>query len=306
VTLRAGLTMFAASAVLALLPSVARALSHQPIVYGVLLGCFGIGAVLGAVALQPARARWSLEAVASGAVVILGVMLIACGVIRSIPLLAAALVIAGAGWLVFISVVTALVQTLAPDWVRARAVAVFILVFQGGLAAGSALWGGVATAFGFQVAFVCAGIGTIGTIVIGVFSKLPDAKTDTTPWNHWRMPAIIEDVAPALEHGAVFVTVRYRVRQAHDAAFVLAMEDMRLIRRRDGASWWGVFRDLERADVFLETFLVTSWAEHVRQHDRFTLGDGRVETEIRSHIVEEPLVEHFIRPEEQAHGTGLE
>ena len=68
------------------------------------------------------------------------------------------------------------------------------------------------------------------------------------------------------------------------------------IRRRDGASWW-VFRDLEHADVFLETFLVTSWAEHVRQHERFTRGDRDVEAEIRLHVDEEPVVEHFIEAE---------
>ena len=78
VMLRAGVTMFAASAILALLPTVARTMSSRPIVYGVLLGCFGFGAVLGALAMQPARARWRLETVASAAVVILGTMMIAC------------------------------------------------------------------------------------------------------------------------------------------------------------------------------------------------------------------------------------
>src|SRR5262245_5171865 len=118
VMLRAGITMFAASALLALLPSVARAMSGGPSVYGILLGCFGTGAVLGALAMQPARARWRLETVASGAVVILGAMIVAAGVIESIPLFAVAMLLAGAGWLVFISLVSALVQTLAPDWAR--------------------------------------------------------------------------------------------------------------------------------------------------------------------------------------------
>jgi hypothetical protein len=67
------------------------------------------------------------------------------------------------------------------------------------------------------------------------------------------------------------------------------------IRRRGGASWWGVFRDLEHADVFLETFLVTSWAEHFRQHERFTRGDSDVEAaQVRRHVEGEPLVEHFV------------
>ena len=114
-----------------------------------------------------------------------------------------------------------------------------------------------------------------------------------TSWNHWRMPAIQEE-ASALEHGPVLVTVRYTVQSQHADAFLRAMQKYGRIRRRDGASWWGVFRDLEEADVYLETFLVTSWAEHVRQHDRFTRGDRDVEAQIREHVAEEPAVEHFI------------
>lgn len=129
VMLRAGATMFGASALLALLPSLTRSMSNRPIVYGVLLGCFGTGAVLGALAMQRARSRWSLETVASGAVLILGVM-IAAGAVHTISFLAVTMLVAGGGWLVFISLVSALVQTLAPDWARARILGVFILIFR--------------------------------------------------------------------------------------------------------------------------------------------------------------------------------
>jgi MFS family permease len=297
VMLRGGVTMFAASAVLALLPSVARTMSGQPIVYGTLLGCFGFGAVVGALAMQPARRRWHLETVASGAVVILGATIMACGAIRGILWFGVAMLVAGAGWLVFISLISALVQALAPDWARARVLAVFILIFQGGLAAGSAVWGVVATRTGFATAFVVAGLSTIATVALSAFGRLPDATADTTPWNHWHLPDIVHDAASALEHGPVLVSVRYRVRSHHDQAFVRAIEDLGRIRRRDGASWWNVFRDLEHADVFIETFLVTSWAEHVRQHERFTRGDRRVEEQIRLHVEDDPVVEHFIQAE---------
>lgn len=297
VMLRAGVTMFAASAILALLPTVARTMSSRPIVYGVLLGCFGFGAVLGALAMQPARARWRLETVASAAVVILGTMMIACGVVQNVWLLASAVFVAGAGWIVFISLVSALIQTLAPDWARARILAVFILTFQGGIAAGSAVWGVIATRTGLPTALVAAGLSTIATIAIGAVSRLPEVTADTSPWNHWRMPAVMQETAQALEHGPVLVTVRYQVRARHDEAFVRAMQNYGRIRRRDGASWWNVFRDLEHADMFLETFLVTSWAEHVRQHERFTRDDHEVEAQVRLHLEAEPVVEHFIQPE---------
>ena len=184
--------MCAASALLALLPSLARSVSDRPIVYGLLLGCFGIGAVLGAVVMQPARARWSLETVATSAVVILAVMIATAGAVRSIPLLALTMFAAGAGWLVFISLVSALVQTLVPDWARARVLAVFILTFQGGLAAGSAVWGVVASRMGIPATLVIAGLSTLATIALRAFGTLPDATADTTPWNHWRLPATRE------------------------------------------------------------------------------------------------------------------
>jgi MFS family permease len=294
VTLRAAVTMCAASALLALLPSVARSVSDRPIVYGLLLGCFGIGAILGALVTQAARARWTLEAVASSAVILLGVMVATAGAVRSIPLLALTMLAAGAGWLVFTSLVNALVQTLAPDWARARVLAVFILTFQGGLAAGSAMWGVVATRIGIPATLVIAGVSTLATIAMCAFRRLPEATADTTPWNHWRLPGIMPEGAAALDHEPVLVTVRYHVRPRQEPAFVRAMEAYGRIRRRDGASTWGVFQDLEHANVFLETFLVTSWAEHVRQHQRFTRGDSDIEARVQRHIEGEPLVEHFV------------
>src|SRR5207244_5603775 len=108
-------------------------------------------------------ARWSTEAVASGGVAILGLTAIAAGFLHEIVALAAVMLIAGAAWIVFISLVSALMQSLAPDWVRARVLAVFMLVFQGGLAAGSAVWGAVAARAGIQHALLWAGLGIMAT-----------------------------------------------------------------------------------------------------------------------------------------------
>jgi MFS family permease len=211
VMLRAGLTMFAAGGLLALLPTLARTLSPSPTAFGVLLGCFGTGAVLGGLAMQPARRRWSLETVAAGAVVVLGAAMVAAGLQRNLIVLAVDMLVAGSGWIVFISLIGALVQSLAPEWARARVLAVFILIFQGGLAASSVLWGSLATSIGLPVTLLLAGLSTIATTVLGMAAKLPETAADLTPWNHWRLPAIIQDEASALEQGPVLVTVRYRV-----------------------------------------------------------------------------------------------
>jgi MFS family permease len=292
--IRAGAVMFFASALLALLPTVAHNVSGSPIAFGLLLGCFGVGAVLGALVLQPARARWSTETVASAGVAILGIATIAVSVLRELPALAVVMLVGGAAWLIFISLVTALVQKLAPDWVRARVLAVFMLVFQGGMAAGSAVWGAVGQHAGVPTALMWAGLGTMATTALGLRWRLPDTSIDVTPWNHWRMPAIADDLELDLESGPVLVTVEYVVDRKHASDFLKAMHRYERIRRRDGASRWGIFRDTEHPDLYLETFLVDSWAEHLRQHERVTRADRALEERIGSYTSKEPKVRHLI------------
>ena len=294
---RSGLTMFFASALLALMPSVAKSISDSPTGYGILLGCFGAGAVLGALTMQPARARWSEDAVASGGVAILGLMTAIAGFLHAMVALAATMLVAGAAWIVFISVMSALVQSLAPDWVRARVLSIFMLVFQGGLAAGSALSGALAARAGIQHALLWAGIGIMATTAVGLVAKLPDATTDVSPWIHWRMPAIVKDVRPELEEGPVLVTLEYRVNRDQSEEFLEAIHEYGRVRRRDGAYRWGVYRDLEDADRYVETFLIRSWAEHLRQHERSTKADREVEDRLRTNVTGVPKVRHLVAAE---------
>jgi MFS family permease len=296
---RSGLTMFFASALLALMPSVARGVSDSPTGYGILLGCFGAGAVLGALTMQPARARWSTEEVASGGVSILGLMAIAAGFLHAMAVLAATMLIAGAAWIVFISLVSALMQSLAPDWVRARVLAVFMLVFQGGLAAGSAFWGAVAARQGIQSALLWAGLGIMATAALGLVAKLPDTTADVSPWNHWRMPAIVADVRPEFDEGPVLVTVEYRIHPDRRPEFLDAIHAYGRVRRRDGAFRWGVYRDVEEADRYVETFLVSSWAEHLRQHERSTNADRAIEGRLRTYVTSAPSVRHLVSADSQ-------
>ena len=198
--------------------------------------------------MQPARARWSAEAVASTGVAILGVMTVATAFLHTMVALAFAMLVAGAAWLVFISLVNALMQTLAPDWVRARVLAIFLLVFQGGLAAGSAFWGTVASRAGIQPALLCAGLGIMAATALAFVGRLPDTTVDVSPWNHWRMPAIVESVRPDFDEGPVLVTAEYRVKRDQVQQFLDAIHEYGRVRRRDGAFRWGVLRDLEEED----------------------------------------------------------
>jgi len=294
VLLRTGVVMFFSSALFALLPAVARSVNKTAVGYGLLLGCFGFGAIAGALAMQSARARWSTETVVSAGVVILGLVMVAISALHSLSTLAAVMLIGGAAWVIFISLINALVQNLAPDWVRARVLAIFILVYQGTYALGTVAWGAIAQRADVRTALVYAGIGTIATIVVALFAKLPDSTSDLSPWNHWRMPVVLEDVGADLAQGPVLVTIDYAVVPKRTAEFLEAMDEYGRMRRRDGAYRWGIFRDTEVADHYLEIFLVSSWAEHLRQHERQTQADRELEQRLFSYVAAAPTVRHLI------------
>jgi predicted MFS family arabinose efflux permease len=294
VLLRTGAAMFFACALFALLPAVARSVTHSAIGYGLLLGSFGTGGVVGAFLLQPARSRWSTETVVSGGVVIAGSAIVATGLLHRLGTLGPVMLIGGGAWIVFVSLISALVQNLAPDWVRARVLAIFLLVFQGSIALGSAVWGAIAQRAGIPAALVCAGLGTIATTALARFAKFPDATSDLSPWNHWRIPVVVQAVEQELERGPVLVTVEYLVAGQWREEFVEAIHQYERIRRRDGASRWGIFHDTEIADRYLEIFLVNSWAEHLRQHERQTQADRKLEQRLSSYLVKEANVRHLI------------
>jgi MFS family permease len=294
VLVRTGVVLFLSSALFALLPTVARSVSASATGYGLLLGCFGVGAIAGGLVMQAARARWSTEVVVSTGAVILGLVTVITGGLHRLSALAPVMLIGGAAWVIFISLINALVQNLAPDWVRARVLAIFILVYQGSFALGSAAWGAVAQRAGIRVALVSAGVGTIGSVVFVFFARLPASTMDLSPWNHWRMPVLVKELGADLHQGPVLVTVEYAIIREREAEFVEAIHQYARIRRRDGAYRWGIFRDTETTDRYLETFLVNSWAEHLRQHERLTQSDRELEQRLHSYLAGDPKVRHLI------------
>jgi len=294
VLVRTGIVMFFTSTLFALLPSVARSVNDSAIQYGVLLGCFGAGSIGGALIMQRLRARFSTEMIVSGGVAIVGVGIIAIARLHSLSALAPVILVSGAAWVLFISLINALVQNLAPDWVQARVLAIFSLVYMGSFALGSAVWGGVAQRRGIGLALICSGFGTVGSVILALIARLPDSTADLTPWNHWRMPVIAKEVGAELLEGPVLVTIEYSVVLGHEAEFIEAIRKYARTRRRNGAYQWGIYRDTEAANRFLEIFMVHSWAEHLRQHERQTKADREMEQLVSSYAAGEPKVRHLV------------
>jgi quinol monooxygenase YgiN len=130
-----------------------------------------------------------------------------------------------------------------------------------------------------------------------------DAELDLRPSQHWPEPKLVLEAAAA--DGAVLVTVEYRVAAPQQAAFRQAMAAVGTIRRRDGAIRWQLFRDAADPERFLETFIVASWEEHLRQHERVTVADRAIEEQALAfqQAGTTPIVSHFIATRGSSRGA---
>jgi len=205
--LRSAFLIFFTSSFWALLPTAARELSKSPVTYGFLLGFFGAGAVLGAIVLQWTRSKLSTETILALATATFAAVVLSLAVLRTPLVLSAPMLLGGASWTMFMSLFNIMVQKLAPDWVRARVLAVYLFVFQGSVAAGSALWGFVALHTNVHVALTYASIGTGACLLLGPWFRLPNTSADLSGWNHWVKPTMLEEPDP--DEGPVLVTVKY-------------------------------------------------------------------------------------------------
>ncbi len=296
VLLRGAVFSVSASALWALLPVVALGrLGLSESSFGLLMGCVGTGAILGATMLPRLRRRLAFDRMISLASLGLAGGLIALAYVPWAELVAATLLLTGACWLMVLSSLNTSAQRVAPGWVRARTLAVFQLVMQGGLAIGSLTWGLVTGAADVETALTIAAIGLVAGVALARRWPLAGSElSDLTPAGVWSDPIV--DIEPRPDDGPVLITVEYEIDPADTERFVAAMQELARVRRRDGAYRWGLYADLERPGTHLETFLVDSWSEHLRQHGRLTVADLEV-TRLTSSFhrgAEPPAVRHML------------
>jgi len=283
------------SSIWALVPVVARNLGRGPSDYGLLLAAMGAGAVAGAMVLPRLRSRHSADRVVAAATLVFAAATVALAWLRIFPLLFLAMLFAGGAWVSLLSSLNVSIQTSVPSWVRARALSVYMLMFFGGLALGSALWGAMAERLGTPWALTVSAVGMIVGLVATARVQLRSGEgLNLAPSRQWPAPMVAQD----LEHdrGPVLVTVEYRIDPARAAEFAAAMRHIRRIRLRDGALQWGLFADAAVPGLYTQVFLVQSWAEHLRQHERATVADRDIEREAWSFHLgpEPPVVRHLI------------
>jgi MFS family permease len=289
-----------ASAYWALLPLVARnQIAAGPEIYGLLLGAIGAGAVAGALMLPWLKARLGPDRVVAAGTVGTAVALVLFGLARNTATGLVASLIAGISWIALLSTLNVSAQVALPEWVRGRGLALFMTVYFGAHTAGSAVWGQVAALLGLPLAHFVAAAGALLTIPLTWRWHLQTAaELDLTPSMHWPAPIVSQDVAE--DRGPVLVTVDYRIDPKTREAFLAALRRLGQERRRDGAYAWGVFEDAADPGRLVETFLVESWLEHLRQHARVTNADRLLQDEIqRFNLGGTPKVTHMIAVERQ-------
>lgn len=296
VLIRAGAFILFGSVLWSLLPILARfELGQGPSGYGILLGLLGLGAVVGAAILPHTRQKISGDKLVTAATLLFAAILFILSFVREFVLVGMTMFVGGIAWIALLSSFNTGAQTAVPAWVRARALSVYLLIFFGGMAGGSALWGTVAKYAGIPKTFVVAALGVVASLAATARYRLATGEMlNLAPSLHWPAPTVVNDIEP--EHGPVLVTIEYRIDPAQARDFADAMLNLRKLRLRDGAINWGIFVDAADPQRYVEAFLVESWIEHLRQHERVTVADREVQQKVHAFQIGSapPIVSHFI------------
>ena len=264
----------------AFLPIVAREyLRLSAVGYGMLLGFFGAGALVGALLLPKIRVRFSLNNIVAGTTILMAVTMTCLAIIHSFPLILAVMAAGGMAWLILISVFSIAVQEVIPSWVRGRVLSVFMLVFFGGFAGGSMLWGALAVWTGIRQTLVGVSIFLLIGIILTQKYKLPTGEDlDLTPVQ--QLPSYLAAKGLTNEERPVLVVIDRRIDQPQEADFLESVRPLKMLRLRDGAIRWNLFRDVTDPTHFIESFIVESWIEYLRQHERSTVSDREIEERV--------------------------
>lgn len=296
VMIRAGVFILFGSALWALLPiRIRNELNLGAAAYGILLGCLGTGALLGAWVLPWFRKQFTNDVLTSVGALIFGAATAALALLNSFPLLCVAMLLGGFAWLAILSTFNVAAITSAPEWVKSRALGVYMLIFNGGLALGSAAWGDLANRAGLRTALLVAAAGlVIGIVAAARYSLNHIEKANLDPSMHWPEPLVVHK--PANEDGPVVVTVEYQIDPSKEAEFIDAARILREARLRDGALDWHMLADVSSPTRHIEYFIVESWLEHLRQHERVTIADKNLQDHVNSFHVGAgpPRVSHFL------------
>ncbi len=264
---------------------------------GILFAAMGVGAVTTAAVIPSIRKRLSADGVfAVGSALVAAGLLALAALHEPVAAVAVSFMI-GLGWLFCLSTLNVASQEVLPGWVRARGLALYLTAISGGIALGSALWGRLADSTGVPVAYVWGAAAIVVTIALAWrwrFDRIDEVDLRPAPLAapEARLVPSEDADSPAL------VVVAYEVREDAEDDFLRALRLVGRVRRRTGASDWSVYRDADKPYRFVETFVLPSWDEHLRQHQRRTVTDQVLQEDLQRYLREGtvPTAKHFVAP----------
>jgi len=280
ILVRTLMTTAGVSAMWALLAVVAQQdLSRGALGYGLMNASIGAGAVIGAMLLPRLRRRLPANTLVTIAAAVFAGVLLVMAFCHQIVLVVAALFVGGFAWTTTTSSFNIAVQVAAPPWVQARLLGTYQMTFHAGMAIGSAAWGWLAEHTTTPIALSAAAVGLLATLPWARRFRIVAETRDLTSAAQARAlnrtaPTVVIELEP--DAGPVMISVDYRIDPIESDAFVRAIHALRAIRLRDGAVRWGLFQDSADEAHYVETFLVESWAEYLRQRERMTMSDREV------------------------------
>ncbi|MBE1283441.1 MAG: MFS transporter [Rhodobacteraceae bacterium] len=295
---RAAAFFLFASAYWAMLPLIARNMPQGGAeLYGLLLTLVGAGAVTGALALPKLRGGASADQVVAAGTAGTAVALVLLALAENSVLAMVAAFVGGFSWIAVLTTFHVSAQLALPNWVRARGMAIFLMVFFGSMALGAAIWGQVAQASGIPMALGLAAAG----LVLGLFftrkARLGQGEElDLSPAMLWpAAPDLDLDTGHSADRAAR-VQVEYHIRPEDRAEFVRSLQAWSAQRYRDGAFKWSLIQSVENPEIWIESFEVASWNEHLAQHDRLTVSDSVEQARIKKFDTRSsgPVVRHYL------------
>jgi len=284
---------FIGGVIMALMPLVARDLLHGgPQTYGIMLGAFGIGAVIGALNISEFRKRMSGEAAIRACTIAMALAIAAIAISKQPVLTGAALVIAGVVWMASVAIFNIGVQLSSPRWVAGRALAAYQTAISGGIAAGSWVWGRLADYAGsVEIALLVAAGMMLASTLLGFWLTMPHADTRQEDAELLADPEV--KLALTGRSGPLVVEIEYRVARENARDFHHVMQDVQLSRQRNGAYGWSIARDIADPELWVERYHCPTWLDYLRQRNRPTQPERALYQRARDfHIGPEPVRIH--------------
>jgi len=287
VLLRVSLFFFHSTAVLAMLPLVARQLPGGGAgTFTLLLAAMGIGAIVAGLNLTRLRQLMPRDTLVLRATILQSLATVAVALAPNAWVAVLAMLLNGAAWIICANSLSVSAQLALPDWVRARGMSMYQMAIMGASAAGAALWGQLATLSNIQVGLLVAAVSGTATMLLAQYHVVDlSIEEDLSPSREFKVP--VADAPPATGH--VVVTIEYIIDPARGEEFRTLMQESRRSRLRQGALEWALLRDIGHPDRYLEQITDESWTEHLRRFDRVTASDVALrERKLAFHTPEEP------------------